>query len=113
MKGNLTLVLQFEGVLGLVKTANKKNVVRLRPFATEMVANLKKIYEVVIFTCLMPEQFSEACELFQSANAVLFKYHAVRYRGTLVKDLSRLGRKAEEVILLDDQPGRNMMSINK
>ena len=33
---------------------------------------------------------------------MLFKHHYVRYRGLLVKDLSRLGRKLENLILVDD-----------
>ena len=113
MKANLTVVLQFEGVLCSVKSTNKGNIVKLRPYAEDLIHNLKQMYEVVIFTCLMPEQFEEPCEILSEANAVLFKYHAVRYRGTLLKDLSRIGRKLEEMILIDDQPARNLMESNK
>ena len=51
----------------------------------------------------MPEDFEEKLEIFDNVDGILYRYHAIWYKNGFIKDLSRVGRDIESVILVDDR----------
>lgn len=49
----------------------------------------------------MPEDLNEDSSVFEKCDAVLYRYHAIRLKSTFIKDLSRLGRPIESVVIVD------------
>ena len=100
-----SLVIDLDGTLLYTKVVEKsKNqyVTVYRPGCHEFIEDLSKFYEIIIFTTSVESYARDVTKEFKSINHFLFRQHAVRVKHGFVKDLSRIGRDLNKVIILDD-----------
>lgn len=78
-----------------------------RPHVDEFLKRMGKIYECVLFTASLSKYADPVADLLDTENifkARLFRESCAFYRGNYVKDLSRLGRDLNRVIIVDNSP---------
>jgi len=92
-----------------------------RPHVDEFLKKMGKIYECVLFTASLAKYADPVADLLDKENvfkARLFRESCAFYRGNYVKDLSRLGRDLNRVIIVDNSPASyifhpdNAVSVN-
>lgn len=78
-----------------------------RPHVDEFLKRMGKIYECVLFTASLSKYADPVADLLDTESifkARLFRESCAFYRGNYVKDLSRLGRDLNRVIIVDNSP---------
>ena len=78
-----------------------------RPFVDEFLKKMGELYECVLFTASLAKYADPVTDLLDKWDvfrARLFRESCVFHRGNYVKDLGRLGRKVEHIIILDNSP---------
>lgn len=78
-----------------------------RPHVDEFLKEMGKLFECVLFTASLAKYADPVADLLDKSNvfgARLFREACVYYRGNYVKDLSRLGRDLNKVIIIDNSP---------
>jgi len=78
-----------------------------RPHVDEFLKRMGQIYECVLFTASLAKYADPVADLLDTGNifnARLFRESCAFYRGNYVKDLSRLGRDLNRVIIVDNSP---------
>jgi len=77
-----------------------------RPHVDEFLSRMGEIYEVVIFTASLPKYANPLLDVLDKPHGVikwrLFREHCTYHEGCYVKDLSRLGRPMNEVLIVDN-----------
>lgn len=79
----------------------------VRPGVSKFLKRMSKHYELVVFTASLSKYAEPLCaqldpEGFCSYH--LFREHCTYYNNAFVKDLTRLGRNMNDVIILDNSP---------
>ncbi|GAA5811555.1 hypothetical protein MFLAVUS_004993 [Mucor flavus] len=78
-----------------------------RPGVDEFMKRMGELYEIVIFTASLSKYADPVLDKFDLHKVVnhrLFRESCHSYKGTYIKDLSRLGRDLKSVIILDNTP---------
>lgn len=78
-----------------------------RPFADEFLRETAKHWELVIFTASLSKYADPLLDMLDKERVItdrLFREHCVLYRGTYVKDLSKVGRKLKNQVFIDNAP---------
>lgn len=78
-----------------------------RPHVDEFLKKMGQLYECVLFTASLAKYADPVADLLDKDNifkARLFRESCAFYRGNYVKDLSRLGRDLNRVIIVDNSP---------
>jgi len=79
-----------------------------RPFVDEFLAECAKTFELVVFTASLSEYANPVIDKLDTAGLIkhrLFRDSCVLHEGqAYVKDLSRLGRKLNDCIIIDNSP---------
>jgi len=78
-----------------------------RPHVDEFLKRMGELFECVLFTASLAKYADPVADLLDKwgvFRARLFREACVFYRGNYVKDLSRLGRDLNKVIILDNSP---------
>ncbi|KAH7108279.1 NLI interacting factor [Auriculariales sp. MPI-PUGE-AT-0066] len=86
-----------------------------RPGVDAFLKRMGELYEVVIFTASVSKYADAVLDKLDIHNVVthrLFRESCVLHRGIYVKDLSRLGRPIQEVIILDNSPASYIFHPN-
>ena len=81
--------------------------VNFRPNAVEFVKNLAPLYEIVFFTASYKEYADPIIEQLDEEKMVkyrLYRDSCTELGGNFVKDLSRMNRRLERIIILDNSP---------
>lgn len=81
--------------------------VLVRPGAVEFLREVAKIYEIVLFTASLSKYADPLLDLLDKDHTIdsrLFRDSCVQIGYSYVKDLSRLGRKMAEVMIIDNSP---------
>lgn len=79
--------------------------VRKRPFVDEFLTEVAKHYEVVIFTASLGKYANPLLDMLDVGNVIshrLFRESCVYHKSSYVKDLSKLGRRMEDIIFIDN-----------
>ena len=106
-----TLILDLDETLISFKMDSKqvnKGVLKFRPGLDEFLQEMKKIYEIIVFTSAT-KQYADPIENEIENNVKYFDFrfyrqHAIVYDNYFVKDLSRIGRSLDKVIIVDNMP---------
>ena len=106
-----TLILDLDETLISFKMDSKqvnKGVLKFRPGLDEFLQEMKKIYEIIVFTSAT-KQYADPIENEIENNVKYFDFrfyrqHAIVYDNYFVKDLSRIGRPLDKVIIVDNMP---------
>lgn len=78
-----------------------------RPHVDEFLRQMGKLYECILFTASLAKYADPVADLLDKYSVFrgrLFREACVYYRGNYVKDLSRLGRDLNKVIIIDNSP---------
>jgi len=79
--------------------------VRKRPFVDEFLAECAKHYEIVVFTASLGKYANPLLDMLDVGKVIshrLFRESCVYHNHSYVKDLSKLGRKMEDIIFVDN-----------
>ncbi len=108
---NYTLVLDLDETIIHFKV-NPKNdsegILRVRPGIFEFLETLGKYYEIIVFTAATQDYADLLIDAIEE-NKIYFDYrlyrqHAVIIENDFVKDLNRLGRPIDKIIIVDNMP---------
>lgn len=75
----------------------------MRPFLKEFLEVMSRHYEIVIFTSSMPDYSEEIIAGLPHISHRLYRYHTTRLKHRHIKDLARLGRPLESVVMVDNE----------
>jgi RNA polymerase II subunit A small phosphatase-like protein len=78
-----------------------------RPFVDEFLMKVGELYECVLFTASLAKYADPVTDLLDKWDvfrARLFRESCVFHRGNYVKDLGRLGRELNKIIIVDNSP---------
>lgn len=78
-----------------------------RPYVDEFLAEVAKHYEVVIFTASLSLYANPLLDMLDKNNIIahrLFRESCVLHGQAYVKDMSKLGRKMKDIMIVDNSP---------
>ncbi|CAL1539652.1 unnamed protein product [Lymnaea stagnalis] len=78
-----------------------------RPHVDEFLQRMGELFECVLFTASLAKYADPVADLLDKWNVFrcrLFRESCVFHRGNYVKDLSRLGRDLNQVVIIDNSP---------
>ncbi len=108
---NYTLVLDLDETIIHFKinpNNESEGVLKLRPGIFEFLETLGKYYEIVIFTAATQEYADLILDRIEEKTIYfdykLYRQHAVIIDNDFIKDLNRLGRPLDKVIIVDNMP---------
>ena len=105
-----SLVLDLDETLIHFKQGNneQEGVVRIRPGVTEFLKEIGKIYELIVFTTAIQEYADLLIDAIEEDKIYfdhrLYREHAIIIDNDFVKDLTRIGRPLDKIIIIDDMP---------
>ena len=108
---NYTLVLDLDETIIHFKVNpnnDSEGVLRVRPGIFEFLETLGKYYEIIVFTAATQDYADLLIDAIEE-NKIYFDYrlyrqHAVIIDNDFVKDLNRLGRPLDKIIIVDNMP---------
>ncbi|ERL87100.1 hypothetical protein D910_04500 [Dendroctonus ponderosae] len=78
-----------------------------RPHVDEFLKRMGELYECVLFTASLAKYADPVADLLDQwgvFRARLFRESCVYYRGNYVKDLNKLGRDLQQIVIVDNSP---------
>lgn len=78
-----------------------------RPFVDKFMKEMGQLYEVVIFTASLSKYADPVMDLLDVHKVVrwrLFREHCTNHKGNYVKDMARVGRELNQIIIIDNSP---------
>ena len=103
-----TLVLDLDETLVSFKICPEENkgLLRLRPGLFEFLEEMKKNYELIIFTSATNEYADPLLSAIEKDKKYfdykLYRQHTLIYNNEVVKDISKIGRPLDKVIIVDN-----------
>jgi RNA polymerase II subunit A small phosphatase-like protein len=97
-KADFLVPVDIEGIIHKVYVCK-------RPFADEFLASCAKHYEIVLFTASLSKYADPLLDMLDTKSTIdhrLFREHCVQKEYCYVKDLSKLGRKLKDCIIIDN-----------
>ena len=87
---------------------NSKGILKLRPGLMQFLTKIRKYYEMVVFTSGTKEYADQIIDVIESDEKYfdyrLCREHTLFYNNEFIKDLSRIGRPLDKVIIVDNLP---------
>lgn len=86
-----------------------------RPHVDEFLQRMGDMFECVLFTASLAKYADPVADLLDKWNVFrcrLFRDSCIFHRGNYVKDLSRLGRELEQVVIVDNSPASYIFHPN-
>jgi len=86
-----------------------------RPGVDQFLKRMGPIFEVVVFTASLAKYADPVLDLLDPERTVkhrLFREACVNHKGNYVKDLSKLGRRLQHIIIIDNSPASYMFHPN-
>lgn len=100
-----TLVLDLDETLVHYYEAGQDSKLLVRPGCYTFLTELKKYYEIVIFTAALQDYADWAIDNIDTELSIsyrLYRHHTMNFGPVFMKDLSRLGRDMSKIIILDN-----------
>ncbi len=106
-KKKYSLILDLnETLISLKYTNNSKGLIRVRPYLYEFLDEVNKYYEIILFTGstkIYAESIIEALEKKKKYfDYILYREYLVKCGDCYLKDLSKIGRPLDSVIIVDN-----------
>ncbi len=101
----LTLVMDLDETLVHYFETEDEGHVLVRPGTEEFLRELAEHYEIVVFTAALQDYADWVLDQIDPKKFIqhrLYRQHALPYGTSFVKDLSRLGRELNRVIIVDN-----------
>ena len=103
-----TLVLDLDETLVSFKICPEKNkgLLRLRPGLIDFLEEMKNNYELIIFTSATNEYADPLLSAIEKDQKYfdykLYRQHTIIYNNEIVKDISKIGRPLDKIIIVDN-----------
>lgn len=81
--------------------------VQVRPGCQEFIKEVGKHFEVAIFTASLSKYANPLMDILDPERVApqrLFREHCTFYNEQFVKDMQRVGRRMEDIMILDNSP---------
>ena len=94
---------------------NKIIYVLKRPHVDEFLKELSNIFEIITFTASIAQYASpllDQLDKYKIVNYRLFRQHCKYEKGVYIKELSKIGRPLENVIIIDNNPMSYVVNID-
>ena len=94
---------------------NKIIYVLKRPYVDEFLKELSNIFEIITFTASISQYASPLLDQLDKNKIVsyrLFRQHCKYEKGEYIKDLSKIGRPLQDVIIIDNNPMSYIVNID-
>ena len=104
-KYTYTLVMDLDETLVHYIEEENRAYVQVRPYADYFLSEMGKYFEIVIFTAAAEDYADIVLNELDKNNAInykLYRKHTEQINGVFIKDLSKLGRDIEKVIIVDN-----------
>jgi len=78
-----------------------------RPHVDHFMKTVGEVYEVVVFTASLAKYADPVMDLLDKHKVVkwrLFREHCTHHKGNYVKDMERIGRPLQDIIIIDNSP---------
>lgn len=78
-----------------------------RPFCEDFIQRMSNSYEIVMFTASLSKYAEPLYAKLDKQRVTatnLYREHCTFYNGIFVKDMAKLGRRLEDVIIIDNSP---------
>ena len=106
-----TLILDLDETLisfKIIDNIKNKGMLRLRPGLYEFLLNIKNSYELIIFTSATKEYADPLIDAIEKKMKFfdfrLYRQHTIIWENEFVKDLGKLGRPMNKLIIVDNLP---------
>ena len=106
-----TLILDLDETLisfKIIDNIKNKGMLRLRPGLYEFLLNIKKNYELIIFTSATKEYADPLIDSIEKKMKYfdfrLYRQHTIIWENEFVKDLGKIGRPMNKLIIVDNLP---------
>ena len=94
--------------LGEDENNKNKGILKFRPGLLQFLSKIKKYYEIIVFTSATKEYGDKIEDIIEKDKKFfdvrLYREHTIIYENELVKDISRIGRPLEKIIIVDNMP---------
>ena len=104
-KYTYTLVMDLDETLVHYIEEENRAYVQVRPYADFFLSEMGKYFEIVIFTAAAEDYADIVLNELDKNNAInykLYRKHTEQINGVFIKDLSKLGRDIEKIIIVDN-----------
>ena len=115
---NAKLTKKFSLVLDLDETLisldrnkvnqNNKGILKFRPGLLKFLSKIKKYYEIIVFTSGTKEYADQIIDVIENDEKFfdfrLYREHTLFYNNEFIKDISRIGRPLDKIIIVDNLP---------
>jgi CTD small phosphatase-like protein 2 len=115
---NAKLTKKFSLVLDLDETLisldrnkvnqNNKGILKFRPGLLKFLSKIKKFYEIIVFTSGTKEYADQIIDVIENDEKFfdfrLYREHTLFYNNEFIKDISRIGRPLDKIIIVDNLP---------
>ena len=106
-----SLILELDETLVYFKvnpTNQNEGVLKVRPGVMEFLEEVDKFYELIIFTCSTQDYANLLIEAIEENKIYfehrLYRQHTVIIDNDFVKDLTRIGRPLDKIVIVDNMP---------
>ena len=100
-----TLVLDLDETLVHYVEEESRAYVQVRPYTDHFLTEMGKYFEIVIFTAAAEDYADIVLNELDKNNAIdykLYRKHTEQINGVFIKDLSKLGRDINKVVIIDN-----------
>ena len=104
-----TLVLDLnETLINFKSTKGNQGLVRTRPFLFEFLDSISQFYEIILFTCSTQNYTDSIVKAIEYKKKyfdyIFYRQHTMIFKNNFVKDLTRIGRPLNSIIIVDNMP---------
>ena len=104
-----TLVLDLdETLISFRFDERRRGIFKVRPGLFYFLNNVKKFYEIIIFTAGTQEYADPILDIIEKKRKFfakrLYRQHTILINNIYIKDLTRLGRDLSKIIIVDNMP---------
>ena len=82
--------------------------VRTRPFLFEFLDSISQFYEIILFTCSTQNYTDSIVKAIEYKKKyfdyIFYRQHTMIFKNNFVKDLTRIGRPLNSIIIVDNMP---------
>ena len=87
---------------------NNKGILKLRPGLIKFLSKIKNFYEIIVFTSGTKEYGDQIIDVIENEEKYfdyrLYREHTLSYNNEFIKDISRIGRPLDKIIIVDNLP---------
>ena len=89
-------------------TKENKAILKFRPGLLDFLSKMKKFYEIIVFTSATKEYADQIEDVIEQNEKYfefrLYREHTLSFNNEFIKDISRIGRPLDKILIVDNMP---------